>query len=285
MSSRTLIGQTAVIEIKKLNPYPKVKVLAKLESQNPTGSVKDRAADYLVQDAEDRGLLTEKKTLLEATSGNMGVALARLACLKGYRFAAVMPEGGSQEKRELIRAHGAEIILDKQGETTEDAIQLAKKLAAENQNYLWLNQFDNPANVQAHYETTGPEIINQVPDLDVFVAGIGTGGTLMGVGRRLKEYRRRIKIIGLEPARDSPIEGLRNLNLGLVPKIYNERWLDEKIIVREADALKVQRELFFKEGLSVGVSSGAALWGGLRIAAQLKKGKIVVLFPDRGDRY
>lgn len=280
-----LIGQTSTIEIKKLNPYPKVRILAKLEGQNPTGSVKDRAALYLIEDAENRGLLTREKILLEATSGNMGVALARLARLKGYRFVAIMSGRGSQEKRELIRAYGGEILLAENGKTTENAVQLAKKLAAENKNYLWLNQFDNPANVQAHYETTGPEIIDQVPDLDVFVAGIGTGGTLMGVGRRLKEYRPEIKVVGLEPARDSPIEGLRNLGLGLVPKIFDEKWLDEKMIVKEADALKIQRGLFLKEGLSVGVSSGAALWGGLTVAGQIKKGKIVVLFPDRGDRY
>lgn len=285
MSFGKLIGQTPTVEIKTLNPYSEVKILAKLEGQNPTGSVKDRAAYFMIKDAEDRALLTSSRIVLEATSGNMGVALARLASLKGYQFTAVMPEGGSQEKRELIRAYRAKIILDKNGKTTEDAIRLARKLAAEDQNYLWLNQFDNPANVQAHSETTGPEIIDQVPDLDVFVAGIGTGGTLMGVGKRLREYRPEIKIIGLEPKKDSPIEGLRNLSLGLVPEIYDERLLDEKIMVNQANALKIQRELFFKEGLSVGISSGAALWGGLQIAAQLKKGKIVVLFPDRGDRY
>lgn len=279
------VGQTPVVDLKKINPFPKVKILAKLEGDNPTGSVKDRAAQFMIEAAEKEGLLAPSRTLLEATSGNMGVALARLAGLKGYRFTAVMPAGGSREKRELTRAYKGEIVLAKNGKMTEEAICLAQKLAAEDKNYLWLSQFGNPANIQVHYQTTGPEIIDQVPDVDLFVAGIGTGGTLMGVGKRLREYRPEVKIIGVEPEKDSPIEGLRNLSLGLVPEIYDQRLLDGKIMVKKSEALKIQRDLFFKEGLSVGISSGAALWGSLKIASQLKRGKIVVVFPDRGDRY
>jgi cysteine synthase len=278
------IGNTPMVEIKKLNPNPSVKILAKLEGGNPSGSVKDRAAKYMVEDAEAKGLLKPGKIVLEPTSGNTGVALAMISAVKGYKFAAVMPKNISLEKKKLIRAYGGEVILSDGKRGTNGAIEVARRLVRDKR-YVMLDQFSNPANVLAHYETTGAEIIRDVPEIDIFVAGVGTGGTIVGTSRRLKEYNSRIKIVGVEPALGSQIPGIRNMSEGFIPEIFDETIVDRKLVVEDRDAVDTVRKLFLEEGLSVGISSGAAMWAALQIAREIKEGAIVVLFPDGGERY
>lgn len=278
------IGNTPVVKIQNINPNPRVKIFAKLEGNNPGGSVKDRIAKSMIEEAEKDGVLRPGKTIIEATSGNTGIALAMIAALEGYRFIAVMPESASLERRALLKAYGAEIVLTDAQKGTNGAIEVAREVLKKNGHYVMLDQFNNPANVLAHYQTTGPEIISDVPEVDVFLAGMGTGGTLMGVGKRLKEYNRRIEIIGLEPYPKSQIQGLRSME-AYKPSIYDENRLDEKMMVKDKDAFKVAQLLFLKEGISVGISSGAAMWGAMKIAERVKGGTIVVLFPDRGDKY
>lgn len=278
------IGKTPVVKIQKLNPHPRVGIFAKLEGNNPGGSVKDRIAKFMVEDAEKKGLLTKEKVILEPTSGNTGIGLAMVAAFKGYKFTAVMPENASIERRKLLKAYGANIVLTDSDKGINGAIVVANKMLRGNKKYVMLDQFNNLANVLAHYETTGVEIALDVPEIDVFVAGMGTGGTLMGVGRRLKEYNPKIKIVGVEPYFGSKIQGLRNME-AYAPFIFDETKLGLKIRVKDKDAFHTARLLFLKEGISVGISSGAAMWGALKIAKEMKKGTIVVLFPDKGDKY
>lgn len=278
------IGNTPVVEIKKLNPNPRVKIYAKLEGDNPGGSVKDRVARQMIEKAEKQGLIRPKAILLEATSGNTGIGLAMVAVFKGYQFIAVMPETVSTERIKLLKAYGAKVILTNGREGTNGAIKIAVKMLNDDKKYLMLDQFNNPANVLAHYKTTGPEIIADVPEIEVFVAGMGTGGTLMGAGKRLREYNPQVKIVGIEPYPGSQIQGLRNMK-AYRPLIYDENQLNRKINVNDNQAFEMTRLLFQKEGISVGISSGAALWGAVKLAKKIKKGTIVVLFPDRGERY
>ena len=278
------IGKTPMIEIQKINPYPKVKILAKLEGANPAGSVKDRIAKAMIQDAEKRGLLAPGKTIIEATSGNTGLGLAMISSIRGYRFIAVMPASASAERKKLLRAYGAKIILTDAKKGTNGAIKTAQKILQKNKSYFMPDQFNNPLNPLTHYQTTGMEIIRQAPDINIFVAGMGTGGTLMGVGKRLKEYNPKIKIIGVEPYAKEKISGLRNMK-AYTPSIFDENKLDKKIMARERNALKTAKLLFSKEGVSAGISSGAAMWAALKMAKEIKKGTIVVLFPDKGDKY
>jgi cysteine synthase B len=287
MSVIDCIGNTPLIRIETINPMPDVTVLAKLEGNNPGGSVKDRIALYMIKDAEAAGLIKKGDTILEATSGNTGIGLAMVGAAKGYRVKLVMPECVSLERRKVLEAFGAELVLSPGNEGTDGAIRLAHKIISDNpKDYFMPNQFDNCSNIKAHYETTGKEIIEQTGGkLDMFVAGMGTTGTLMGAGRRLKEYSEKIRLVGVEPFLGHRIQGLKNMQESIVPKIYTPETIDEKINVNDEDAFETTRKLAVMEGLFVGMSSGAAMYGALRMAEQLKKGTIVVILPDRGDRY
>lgn len=281
------IGNTPLVELVNLNPNPAVKVLAKVEGSNPGGSVKDRAALFMIKQGEESGALTKKKTIVEATSGNMGIALAMIGAIKGYKVKLFMPECVSQERRRVLEAFGADLVLTPAGEVTDGAIKRAREFVDRDpDNYFLPDQFSNLGNTLAHYFTTGPEIFSQTGgDVDVFAAGMGTTGTLMGVGRYLKEKKPSVKIVGIEPTVGHSIQGLKNMTEAIVPKIYNALSLDEKVTVQDEEAFETSRLLAVKEGLFVGMSSGAAVAGALRLAKGMKKGIIVTLLPDRGDRY
>jgi cysteine synthase B len=281
------IGNTPLVRLETLSPSPKVSILAKLEGNNPGGSVKDRIALTMVRDAERTGRIKRGDTILEATSGNTGIGLAMVGAALGYRVVLTMPECVSVERRKVLEAFGAEIILSAGCEGTDGAIKVCRRMYEENPGkYFMPNQFDNPANVLAHYETTGPEIIEQTGGrLDVFVAGLGTTGTLMGAGRRLREFDKKIRIVGVEPNLGHKIQGLKNMQESIVPKNYDPSFADEKINVADDDAFSTTRQLALKEGLFVGMSSGAAVWGAIEAAKRLGEGTIVVILPDRGDRY
>ncbi|MFH1787079.1 MAG: cysteine synthase family protein [archaeon] len=280
-----LIGNTPVVELERLNPTRGVRIFAKLEKFNPGGSVKDRIALYMVEKAERDGTLTMDKTIIEPTSGNTGIGLAIVGAAKGYRVQLVMPENMSIERRLILQAHGAEIILTPESEGMNGAEDLAKELARDTDRYFMPNQFANSANVNAHYEGTGKELLRQVPDVTHFVAGMGTGGTLMGAGRRLKEYNSKIKVIGVEPHKETPIQGLKNMEISYVPEIFDRSKLDETIVVRREHAFGMARALAREEGLLVGMSSGAAMHAAVEVAKRVETGSIVVLFPDGGEKY
>lgn len=281
------IGNTPLVRLDAVNPYPDVAVFAKLEGNNPGGSVKDRIAYYMIKDAEEARLISPGDTILEATSGNTGIGLAMVGAAKGYRVRLVMPECVSMERRKVLEAFGAELVLSPGNEGTDGAIKLAHKIMRESPNRFYMpNQFDNPSNIKAHYETTGKEIIDQTKGLlDCFVAGMGTTGTIMGAGKRLKEFNPKIKVIGIEPLLGHKVQGLKNMSESIVPKIYLPEALDEKVNVQDDDAFDMTRRLALQEGLFVGMSSGAAMAGALKVAARIGKGTIVVILPDRGDRY
>jgi cysteine synthase B len=281
------IGNTPLVRIEAINPFAGVTIFAKLEGNNPGGSVKDRIALYMLKDAEEAGLIKKGDTILEATSGNTGIGLAMVGAAKGYRVKLVMPECVSLERRKVLEAFGAELVLSPGNQGTDGAIKLAHEIvSAHPHDYYMPNQFDNCSNIRAHYETTGKEVIEQTGgSLDMFVAGMGTTGTLMGAGRRLKEFRDTIRIVGVEPYLGHRIQGLKNMQESIVPKIYTPAVLDEKINVTDEDAFDTARKLAVREGLFVGMSSGAAMCGALRMAEEMKKGTIVVILPDRGDRY
>ncbi|MCX7974938.1 MAG: cysteine synthase A [Candidatus Aminicenantes bacterium] len=281
------IGNTPIIEIHNLNENPKARILAKYEGANPGGSVKDRPALYMVKKAEESGELTRNKTIIEATSGNTGIALAMIGAAKGYKVKLVMPDCVSDERKRILEAFGAEIVLTPGDKGVDGAIEKAVELLYEGpEKYFMPNQYANENNVLSHYETTGPEIYAQTNgEVDIFVAGMGTTGTLMGVGRYLKEKNPKVKIVGVEPKKGHKIQGLKNMEESIVPKIYNPRMLDEKICVEDDEAFEVARKLAVKEGLFVGMSSGAAVAGALKIAREINYGTIVCLLPDRGDRY
>jgi cysteine synthase len=279
-----LIGLTPVVEIgEPINPNPRVRILAKLEGFNPCSSVKDRIAKFMIEGAEERGELTPDMTILEPTSGNTGIGLAMVACVKGYKIKIVMPQTMSVERQQALKAFGAELILSPGEEGMNGAIELGRKLA-EDPCYYMPNQFANPDNVRAHYEGTGTEILDQTDKVDVLVAGVGTGGTLMGVSRKLRERDPRLKVVGVEPFPNSRIQGLRNLG-DFMPPIFDISALDEKMNVDDRSAFTMTRELVSKTGLFVGVSSGAAMCEACHQATLLNGGTIVVIFPDRGDRY
>ena len=287
MSILDCIGNTPLARLDKMNPNPKVRLFAKLEGNNPGGSIKDRIAHYMVQTAEKEGRLKKGFTILEATSGNTGIGLAMVGTAKGYKVKLVMPECVSLERRKMLEAFGAELILSSGCEGTDGAIRNVHKIFDENKNaYFMPNQFDNEANVKAHYETTGKEIIEQTKgEVAVFVAGMGTTGTLMGAGGKLKEFNSSITILGVEPLLGHKIQGLKNMTESIVPKIFKPSALDEKSNVHDDDAFNTTRRLAVEEGLFVGMSSGAAMWAAMKKAKEMKDGTIVVIFPDRGDRY
>lgn len=287
MNLLSIIGNTPLVELSNINKNSKIKLLCKYEGANPGGSIKDRPAYYMLQKAEESGELTKDKIILEPTSGNTGIGLAMIAAAKGYRIKLLMPECVSTERQHILNAFGAEVVLTPAKESTDGAIKRAHQAVNEEPDkYYMPNQFDNDNNALAHYETTGPEIFSQTEgEIDIFVAGIGTTGTVMGVGRYLREQNPNIKIVGVEPTLGHAIQGLKNMKESIVPNLYDPEKLDEKVVVNDGEAFEMTRELVMKEGLFVGMSSGAALVGALNIAKNIDSGVIVVIFPDRGDRY
>jgi cysteine synthase B len=287
MSVIDSIGNTPLVELRNLNTNHRVRLMAKLEGSNPGGSVKDRPALYMIKKAIESGKLVPGKTILEPTSGNTGIALAMIGAALGYKVKLAMPECVSVERRRTIEAFGAEIELTPGKRSTDGAIIRAHKILEESpEQYFMPNQFDNENNVVAHYETTGPEILKQTKgEVDAFVAGMGTTGTLMGVSKYLKERKPSVKIVGVEPTVNHSIQGLKNLHESIVPRIFKKSALDDEITVTDDEAFETTRLLATREGLFVGMSSGAAVAGALKVAQGMKSGTVVVLLPDRGDRY
>ena len=287
MSVIDSIGNTPLVELNNLNGNRRVRIMAKLEGANPGGSVKDRPAYYMLKKAIESGELHPGKIILEPTSGNTGIALAMLGAAMGYRVELTMPECVSVERQRAIEAFGAFIHLTPGDESTDGAIVQAHQMMQDNPDrYFMPNQFDNENNVLSHYETTAPEIFEQTNgEVDVFVAGMGTTGTLMGVSRYLKELKPSVKIIGIEPELDHKIQGLKNMTESMVPGILKKQALDSKLSVSDDEAFDATRMLATREGLFVGMSSGAALAGALKVAQEMNSGTLVVLLPDRGDRY
>ncbi|MHC5054399.1 MAG: PLP-dependent cysteine synthase family protein [Planctomycetota bacterium] len=287
MSVLAAIGGTPVVELTRLGDTGGARVLAKLEGNNPGGSVKDRPALYMIRRAEESGELTPEKTILEPTSGNTGIALAMIGAAKGYRVVLTLPECVSTERRHILAALGAEVVLTPAREGTDGAIRKAHEmLDAEPDKYYMPNQFANEANVLSHYETTGPEMYEQTGgEIDVFVAGMGTTGTLMGVARYFAEKDPSVKVVGVEPTEGHTIQGLKNMNEAIVPDIYEPSALSDKITVEDGPAFETARRLAVEEGVFAGLSSGAAVAGALRVAADMKSGTVVAIIPDRGDRY
>ncbi|MDQ2906335.1 MAG: cysteine synthase family protein [Chloroflexota bacterium] len=279
------IGNTPLVELKSFSPRTGVQIFAKLEGCNPSGSIKDRIAKKMVEDAEASGTLIHDSVLLEPTSGNTGIALAMIARVKGYKFTAVMPDNVTSERRQMLELYGAQIIFSPGQLGSNGAVKLARELAEKDPRYLMLYQYGNAANPQAHYEGTAVEIIKDLPDLDVFVAGLGTGGTLTGSARRLKEYNPAIKIVAAEPMQGDGVQGLRNLEDGFVPPVLDQSLLDAKILVASIDSIRRTRQLKDQEGIFAGPSCGAALHAALRIAASMERGKIVVVLSDGGWKY
>jgi len=279
------IGNTPVVRLTDGIPG-NIRLFAKLEGQNPGGSVKDRIALAMIEAAERSGDLKEGKIILEPTSGNTGIGLALVGIAKGYRITLTMSAAMSRERKIILRALGADVIETEPSQGTDGAILKARELADAFPDLYWMPyQFDNPANMLAHYHTTGAEIIRQVPAITHFVAGIGTTGTLMGVGKRLKEYNPDIRIIGVEPEEGHKIQGLKNLSEAIVPGIYDPSVADRVLTVSTEDAYQAVRELARREGILAGMSSGAALTGAREIIRELDTGTVVVLFADRGEKY
>jgi len=288
MSILSAIGNTPIVEFTNLNhKSPRVRIFGKLEGANPGGSVKDRPAYFMIKRAEESGQLTKGKIILEPTSGNTGIALAMIGAAKGYRVKLCMPACVSTERQHILQALGAEVMLTAAKEGTDGSIREAHRLFdAEPEKYYMPNQFENENNVLAHYETTGPEVFSQTNgEIDVFVAGMGTTGTLMGVYKYLKEKKPQARVVGIEPPEGHTIQGLKNMTESIVPKIYNQQMLDDKITVEDGEAFETTRLLAAREGVFVGMSSGAAVAGALRVAETMSSGTIVALLPDRGDRY
>jgi cysteine synthase len=279
------IGGTPIVEIARLSPSPDVRLFAKLEAANPTGSVKDRVARALIEDLESSGRLAPDSIILEATSGNTGIALAMIGRRKGYRVAVVMPDNVTLERRQLIALHGAEVIDSPGALGSNGAIAVARDLVARDPRFVMADQYANPANPRVHEETTGPEILDAVPELDVFVAGLGTGGTLTGVGRFLRREKPGVRIVAAEPLPGEAVQGLRSLDDGFVPEIFDPEVLDDRYVVSNREAIEAARDLLAREGIFAGPSSGAILSVAARVAATLDSGTIVALLPDGGWKY
>ncbi|MBF8266610.1 MAG: cysK [Dehalococcoidia bacterium] len=279
------IGNTPLVEIARMSPHPEVRIFAKLEGNNPTGSLKDRIAKYMIERALAEGKLTPDKVILEPTSGNTGISLAFVARRKGFRVKVVMPENVSPERAQMLQAYGAEIVYSDGSKGTNGAILVAQEMAAKDDTYFMPYQYGNESNPRAHYETTGMEILQDLPEVDVFVAGLGTGGTLMGVGRRLKEHNPKVKVVAVVPHPDDMIQGLRSLEDGFIPPILNLSLLDSRIMVESQEAFRVTRELMQKEGIFAGISSGAVVCCAMRLAQRMERGNIVCLLADGGWKY
>lgn len=287
MNILSAIGNTPLVELINIIRKPDVKVLCKLEGCNPGGSIKDRPALYMIEKAEQRGELTKGKIILEPTSGNTGIAIAMIGAAKGYQVDLCMPECVSMERRLILEGLGSQVFLTPAKSNIDGAIKKAHELLEKDSDkYFMPNQYDNEDNVLAHYETTGPEIMAQTGGtVDYFVAGMGTTGTLMGTAKYLKEKKPSVKIVGVEPVQGHTIQGLKNMTESIVPKIYKPEILDEKVMVEDGEAFEATRLLAQKEGIFVGTSSGAAVAVAIQIAKRIDHGNIVVILPDRGDRY
>ncbi len=281
------IGNTPLIELKRLSPKPGVRIWAKMESFNPTGSVKDRVAKALIEDAEAKGAIGPGTTILEPTSGNTGIALAMICKRKGYKLKVVMPDNVTQERTQLLTMYGAEIVYSPGNQGSNGAVALAEKMAAEDSSYYMPYQYGNPANPGAHYHGTAVEILDELDGrVDAFVAGLGTGGTLMGHARRFKEeLGDRVTIVAAEPMQGEPVQGLRSLDDGYIPPIIDLSLLDRKIFVTNRDAVVWTRKLLDEEGLFVGVSSGAIARIAVRIAGEMDEGNVVFVVCDDGWKY
>ena len=283
-----LIGHTPMVDVSPLSPNPEVRILAKLESQNPFGSVKDRIAKSMIEEAEKLGHLQPGQTIVEPSSGNTGIALAAIARIKGYPIKILLPENVSIERRQMLEVFGAEIIPTPGAEGSNGAVRRAEALAAEHPDWCFLYQYGNDANPRAHYEGTGPEIWQDCPEITHFVAGLGTSGTLMGVGRFLKERNPDVKVIAVEPPLGERVEGLRNLDEGYIPPVF-EQWdggelLDRKRVVRPRESLEWARRLL-DVGVFAGISAGAALAGAAKVATEIDAGTIVFIVSDGGWKY
>jgi len=281
------IGNTPLVRINKLNPNPNVTILAKIEGFNPTGSIKDRIALAMIEQAEQEGKLIKGKTIIEPTSGNTGVALAMIGAIKGYGVEIVMCAAVSVERRQMIKAFGGTVTLSPATDGTDGAIRLAKKLVAENPDkYFMPDQFSNKYNKIAHYKTTGDEIWKQTGGkVDYLVSALGTSGTIMGVGRALKEHNPNVKIVSAHPVKGHYIQGLKNMEEAIVPAIYDPSKIDITIMVETEDAYEMTRQIVKQEGIFVGMSSGAAMYAAAEIAKRIDSGTIVTLFADRGEKY
>lgn len=284
-----LIGNTPVVDVSQLSPNPNVRLLAKLEGGNPAGSVKDRIARQMIDEAEADGTLRPGSVLIEPSSGNTGIAMAMICQMRGYPLKIVLPENVSIERRQLLEVFGAEIILSPGGEGSNGAVRRAQALAEEHPDWVFLYQYGNEANPRAHFETTGPEILRDVPEITHFVAGLGTSGTLMGVGRYLRETKPEVKIYAVEPPAGELVEGLRNLDDGYIPPVF-EKWggldlLDGKRIVRPRESLEWTRRLVSECGIFAGISSGAALAGAVKVAEKIDEGVVVFIVCDGGWKY
>jgi cysteine synthase len=278
-----LIGNTPLVAAHQLSPNPDVRLFVKLEGMNPGGSVKDRIAKSMIEDAEAAGRLLPGDTILEPSSGNTGIGLALVCRVKGYRLRVVLPENVSVERRQLLEIFGAEVIPSPKEEGSNGAIRVAQELAKEG-DVVFLYQYGNAANPQAHYEGTGPEIWADCPDVDAFVAGLGTSGTLMGVGRYLKERKPSVKVVAVEPPAGEDVQGLRSLDEGYIPPIFDPDVLDRRFIVRLNESIEWTRRLA-ELGIFAGLSSGAVLAGAAKVAATMDRGTIVALLPDGGWKY
>jgi len=282
-----LIGNTPLVQVPSLSPDPDVRLWVKLEGQNPTGSVKDRIALAMVEAGEASAALTKDKVILEPTSGNTGIALAMVAKIRGYRFTAVMPDNASHERVQLLKAFGADIVFSEGAKGTNGSVALAQEMASDERYYMPF-QYGNEANVDAHYRGTAQEILDDLPEVKAFVAGLGTGGTLTGNGRRLKEHDPNIKIVAAEPELGELVYGLRSLDDGYVPPVFDPDILDGKVKVKARDSIVWTKELLQKEGIFAGISAGAVIWVAQRVGERLAAsggGDVVCLLPDAGWKY
>jgi cysteine synthase len=279
------IGNTPLVEIPRISPTPGVRIWAKLEGHNPTGSVKDRVAKAMIEDAEERGAIAPGQTMLEPTSGNTGISLAMICRRKGYPLKAVMPDNVTEERTRLLRMYGAEIVYSEGAKGSNGAVELALEMAAADASYYMPYQYGNEANPRCHYEGTAPEILEELDEVAAFVGGLGTGGTLMGVGRALREHDPEVKIVAAEPMQGELVQGLRSLDDGFIPPILDLSMLDRKIMVSNRDAITWTQRLLRDEGLFAGVSSGAIAYVAARIGSELDEGNVVFLVPDDGWKY
>jgi len=281
------IGNTPIVKINKFNPNKNVKIYAKVEGFNPTGSIKDRIVLKMIERAEAEGKLIKGKTIIEPTSGNTGISLAMIGVVKGYEVEIVMSGGVSVERRKMIEAFGAKVTLTDPNQGTDGAIRKARKLIKQNpERYFMPDQFSNKNNKIAHYRTTAEEIWKQTNgNINYFVSSLGTSGTIMGVGKALKENNPDIKIVSAHPVKGHYIQGLKNMREVIVPGIYDPSEIDETVMVETEKAFETTRQIVKKEGIFVGMSSGAAMYAAIEIAKKIKSGTIVVIFPDRGEKY
>ena len=279
------IGNTPLVELPRITPKPKVRLWAKLEGRNPTGSVKDRVAKYMIEDAEAQGAIDPGHTILEPTSGNTGISLAMICRRKGYPLKVVMPDNVTEERNQLLRMYGAEIVSSEGAKGSNGAVELALEMAESDASYYMPYQYGNEANPRAHYEGTAKEILDELDEVTAFVGGLGTGGTLMGTGRRFKEEDPDTKIVAAEPMQGELVQGLRSLDDGFIPPILDLSMLDRKIMVSNRDAIIWTRKLLQEEGMFAGVSAGAIAYVAHRIASELDEGNVVFLVPDDGWKY